>query len=82
MLDVGLDVHSRQSSLRILNSSGGLVNRCEVSETNPRWLRSSSSGSQPAKLSSMRAAGSNAGAPAETGSKMSIQMRPREEMPA
>jgi transposase len=30
MLYVGLDVHSRQSSLCILNSSGGLVNRCEV----------------------------------------------------
>jgi len=42
MLHVGLDVHSRQSSLRILNSSGGLVNRCEV--RGPRaavveWLR-------------------------------------------
>jgi transposase len=30
MLYVGLDVHSRQSSLCILNSSGGVVNRCEV----------------------------------------------------
>jgi len=30
MLYVGLDVHSRQSSLCILNSSGGAVNRFEV----------------------------------------------------
>ena len=30
MLYVGLDVHSRQSSLCILNASGGVVNRCEV----------------------------------------------------
>jgi transposase len=30
MLYVGLDVHSRQSSLCILNSSGGIVNRLEV----------------------------------------------------
>ena len=30
MLYVGLDVHSRQSSLCILNANGRLVNRCEV----------------------------------------------------
>jgi len=30
MLYVGLDVHSRQSSLCILDANGGLVNRCEV----------------------------------------------------
>ena len=30
MLYVGLDVHSRQSSLRILNANGGVVNRISV----------------------------------------------------